>query len=450
MKPEVVYWRGSAESQLTLIRLLQVDGYKVLEYRTLEEVLNYISRKRPELILVDCSGGEREAAQRLMELQTTEVLYPSPVAIVGPNIESRCAELWKVYDRFLPIDLPFQTDQIVRALRQLIGDGSGDRTHVSAGRIPNYGGHILAVSHDLARFSDMQLIGEHPNAKEIKETLDLMTETSRWLGLHARRVALFGANLCQAVGFDAEQQHNLKIAGLLLNQALQHTGTELLRWDKFSDDNQEFAEQFALGVRDSAEFVDEEIGDQGVADTLRLVSELVQGEDVLGERSGEAKCLLTAELIDRACWSSGFWNPRSVNLVLRKIAENEDVDNDDEIAWAFGRALAESVSDVISITSLFQPSTAFQSADEQSLAMERDREDAVVEAVETFGKDELISIPLPNLAPGMRLARPVVSADGRVILKANVKLTKDVIFHVWRLAAIRPLAQRVDIVNPEA
>ena len=48
-------------------------------------------------------------------------------------------------------------------------------------------------------------------------------------------------------------------------------------------------------------------------------------------------------------------------------------------------------------------------------------------------------VPLPALAPGMRLSRALVAFDGREILASNIKLDEDLIWRIWQLAALRPL-----------
>ena len=56
-------------------------------------------------------------------------------------------------------------------------------------------------------------------------------------------------------------------------------------------------------------------------------------------------------------------------------------------------------------------------------------------------------VTLSALQPGMRLMRPVVSTDGTLLLPENVVLDDDIIWKLWRLAAIKPLYTPVCVVE---
>ena len=85
MSKTVYYWRGSAEVRQDLLRLLCGRGLEVVQKRTLEEILDDAPKEDPAVLLVDATGGEREASQRVLEIDTTpqlQMLHSKKVILV--------------------------------------------------------------------------------------------------------------------------------------------------------------------------------------------------------------------------------------------------------------------------------------------------------------------------------------------------------------------------------
>jgi len=57
----------------------------------------------------------------------------------------------------------------------------------------------------------------------------------------------------------------------------------------------------------------------------------------------------------------------------------------------------------------------------------------------------VVNIRLSELTPGMRLARPLATLDGKVILQADTLLDQETLFNLWQLCAVRALDARVSV-----
>jgi len=473
MKPEIFYWRGSVEVQKGLIRALETDGYAVVECRKLEEVLDRVERRRPALLIVDGSAGQTDAAQRIVELSSTEVLYPVPLVFISAGATKRAQTLKRQFEDFLPVDVPFSVEEVLRPLRGIVsaldtpdalaglkvagGDGeallapkTGEAFDLqTAARNRTYGGRVLASTAELVQFDDTRLLADLPRQEQIKNALSTLTASNRWLGLHARRVAAFGATLANCLGLDTERNQNVRTVGLFLNWGLRDSLSEVLRWDRYSDKDPAMATVVAAGFRESAQFVQAELGDERASQTIEMVANLLEGTASTENEAllEDAKCAMAIEFVDRVCWANGFWNPRGVNMVLRKFLAEHDIDHEDDILWGVARGLAESVSTLISVKSMFIPSQISEVGGTRhaSRMLNGDGDKSTLHVVEIVGDTGAVTIPLPNLMPGMRLAQPIVALDGKEVLQAGIELNREMIFRLWRLAAIRPVGSSAQV-----
>jgi hypothetical protein len=63
-------------------------------------------------------------------------------------------------------------------------------------------------------------------------------------------------------------------------------------------------------------------------------------------------------------------------------------------------------------------------------------------------KDE-VEVSVEDLAPGMKLTRPLRTRDGMELLEGNQRLDEDLIWRLWQLAGVRPV-ESATISRPAA
>ena len=74
-------------------------------------------------------------------------------------------------------------------------------------------------------------------------------------------------------------------------------------------------------------------------------------------------------------------------------------------------------------------------------------EKAKAEAKSLFDQTPVTSLHLPRLQPGMVLAEPILGINGRLVLRANVRLDQDLIWRLWELSAISTLTSPVKVTS---
>jgi hypothetical protein len=82
--------------------------------------------------------------------------------------------------------------------------------------------------------------------------------------------------------------------------------------------------------------------------------------------------------------------------------------------------------------------------EDSDLKAMRDAED---EATKLFATSSQKSIAIADLKPGMKLARPIVGVDGKLILRSNISLTEELIQNIWRITTIRQVRPKVSVLT---
>ena len=75
MQDLIYYWRGSADVRVDILTELASRSFEVMQFRTLDEVLQAAVRNEPKLLIVDGTAGDREASDRTVELSTARQIF---------------------------------------------------------------------------------------------------------------------------------------------------------------------------------------------------------------------------------------------------------------------------------------------------------------------------------------------------------------------------------------
>jgi len=188
-------------------------------------------------------------------------------------------------------------------------------------------------------------------------------------------------------------------------------------------------------VEQSAGRIRVELGDERAERTVRSIAGYLRGAAPKEDASvlEDAQCAMISEFVDRACWNFGYWNQHGAHRAIRGLRRGIPFNFDPRIAFPAVRVMGEAVCS-------FTTAQTFRAAFyKEQPDKEAERGQAEKEAEELFGFENQRSVSLGELKPGMLLARPIVTQDGRVVLKANLELTFDIIWRLWQLAALRPL-----------
>lgn len=212
--------------------------------------------------------------------------------------------------------------------------------------------------------------------------------------------------------------------------------------------NQALRSQIAEGFRRSTSLVADRLEDARGAATIRAAAALLEDQhlDESPEILEDARCVLLMEAIDRAVWSGGNWDSTAARRTLYGLRSSPPFGTGAKLRTAAGRMLVEGIgSQPIRDNPMFVKLVA-----EAAVERRKSVEAAIEESERLFKGAELVELRLVDLEPGMRVAKPVLSWDGKVVLPSNTVLDADLIWRLWETSALRPFRQPMSVVIPAA
>jgi hypothetical protein len=446
MSKEIYYLRGRGEEHEELISALRHHGFVPRVMRTIDEVLaRFLREPPPRAVFVDASISDAETAERVVELQSAEELFEIPTVFIGRQANERSRVLRQRYRLFIPVEFPFRIDALLQQFEQ-VGKAMLPKSELPRLREKpdpanlggSFGGSVFALAADHYVFDDSLLIPKNPTAQLMKETLDYLSSRNAWLGAHARRTAFVASAIGQRL--DEEDSPLVRISGLFLNWALAES-EKRLKFDLLEEGNHPQGRVLADAFRVSADSVMSVFKDQQAASTIHAVADIIYGHfgGTLRQRR-HAECVLASELSDRACWQSGRWNKAVVPRVIRQLRTSSMFEVKDA-AFAMGRVLGEAVHLFGTPVSLEPPKTA-----KERLELEEQVSLARSESAK-FRLQDTQRVRFLDLKPGMKLAEPLVTNDGRLILEVDTLLDFDILMRVLQLSAARSLPSDIRIAK---
>lgn len=478
---ELVYWKGSGAVHSDLVQAIKKVGYNLTVVNDIEDVASRPERNLPKLIVVDASAGEGEASQRIIEVTAVSQKFKDiPLVFISYHATKRAAVLKKAFVKLVPVDVPFSLEELLKQLLCIcplqgeissqdqtsstvckfqhtdVASQASEATQVAdnaiSGTVSNKphliscdeeslnqgnGGEVFALVERPSQVNDKVLLGEHPNLARIQSALNSMTAKHATAGAHARRVAVLASVISRKMGLLGDRQRSIKIAGLLLNWGLFEINPRLVSYDLLLSKDLAKHEIIANAFLDSARYVRDNIKDDFAADTIEIVSKLVLHSEVEHDDSLlGAQCALVTELTERATWSLNKWSSDGAYRALRKLSDAKIYSVPPKLTTQLSRSLSEasSLRVVTSTLHVAQDENEFKKVYE-----------AKQEAAETFKDKVKASIKVSSLQSGMKLAEPLVSVSGKLLLKANVSLTEEILESLWRTSVMTPVRPEITI-----
>lgn len=477
-RPELIYWRGSGEVRADLLHAIQVVGYELTAITDIDEVLKRELDALPGLVIVDASAGEAEASQRVIEMSAAGKLANIPIIFLSYQATKRSAVLKKTFVKFVPVDIPFKLQFLLEKLLELcpvpkefsqpespkedtpLVPTAKPSIEVPPTRIPvvpgkiviqnadpadirsGYGGEFFALADRFDLIDDKLIIpAAHPKRDIIARALAGITNQDEWIGLHSRRVSFIASAIGKELGFDDTRDMRIRTTGLLLNVAMRDKFRHFASHDILLSNEEKILDTMVDLFKESARFVRDNV-DHDTAEIIETVAGLLRYDEIADENLLlEAQCALVPELADRSTWSQEHWNSFGAHRALRRFVEGVPFKFTPEIVFAVSRIITEASAVRLLLNPLpTLPDETSGDDDAKRVA------DAQREAEQLFRIKEQMALQLADLKPGMRLTQPIISWDGKLILRANVSLNDDIIRKLWRLAALRPVRPPVAVL----
>ena len=474
-QPELIYWKGSGDVRSDLLQAIRVVGYRLNVVSDIDEVLKRPPQNLPGLVVVDASAGEAEASQRVIEMSAANILGGVPIIFLSYQATRRSAVLKKTFKTFLPIDIPFRLQTLLEKLIEVcpvnqdenqleaISIVTGEpikpsptvvipalaKVFIREGDPSNlkltYGGEFFALAKDLSKVDDSLIIPAHPKKDELIKALNTMTSASELAGLRARRVAFLSSAIANSLGLSAEVDRNIRVAGMFLNWGLRDALPRYLRHDFLLLNDEKVTLIVGSAFANSAKYVREILSDVDAAAIIDEVSKIIllQPTDADANLLVCAHCALAPELTDRSSWNNEFWDMHGVYRTLRKLEDGAIFSISPQVASSLSRLLSEASATRLQLDAIPPLPEAGLEEDYDLKAMH----EAQREAETLFSQSTKKDVALTDLKPGMRLARPIIGVDGKLILRSNISLTEELIQNIWRLTTIRPVRPQVSVLT---
>jgi hypothetical protein len=435
----ILYWRGMAEVRHDLINCLSEKQFAIQQCRSLDEVLTITEETPPLAIIVDASAGEREASDRCIDLSTAAPLFKMQLMFISVQATKRTKLLQNNYRMFHPVDVPYRLDKIMARIEQIArGDFDLEKIEAEARLLEarrrfmsenadpaqlsrTLGGKYFSVANTPEDFDDNLLIPAHPSSEVLQGMLRTMNHKNPWLGCHSRRVAYLSSALANSMALGSSRDAMIRLGALMLNWGLRDQDSAVIHHDMFRDYNEDKIRELSSYYRDSSVAAEQKLKDPEVARTILAASELLLSKVPDSKELHEnAYCILASELIDRSCWSTGFWNPFGAHSAIKRLREKQICFTNEKINRTLIRVLGEAGSWRVTVHNFF----GF------------DGSGAVTK--KSKGPNSR-AVSLHELHPGMKLAEPLAAQDGKLILSADTELDEQTLYDLWALAAIRAL-----------
>jgi hypothetical protein len=446
------YVRGSGDVRSDLIEDLRKVGYTLEVTNSVDVVVSEIKKKKSvTFIIIDASAGEAEASNRIVELSASDSLFETPLILISYQAGKRSPTLKKKFKTFIPVDIPFKVSSIIEQLIKLAppagitskGSEAETKSKEKKKGAKTSGGEHFAYADEITDFDDSLLIPEHPTREKIINALQVMSKRNDRLPVHARRVTFITSSVSNSLQLSREQDFDLRRAALILNYGSPNSPTSAHTQDLFHSSvaGQTIPQETLEHFRKSADFARDTLNDKTVEKIILTVVALLSGEDLRSYATTilPAQCILATELCNRATWGHGTWDPHGAYRAVRKMKDGVPVIFDPSVIEALSKILSEAAVSRHSLLN-FYPTIEEGGDNDQNI------KDASEESEMLFGDLEQIIVEIPDLRPGMRLAKPIIANDGKLILRSNIQFTTDIIWRLWQLATVRPLRPPISVL----
>ena len=252
-----------------------------------------------------------------------------------------------------------------------------------------------------------------------------------WTAGHLCRMAFICSKITEASKVTAEDLELLRATVFLFASGFQPKDMTLLRDNYYDSQSDSMRKDLCSKIKDSAYKVAVDHNNSAVADVI------VQLAQVIGNEAAEmpvrakkvASLIMVADIVDRTCFRTGYWDPRAAYQLMRKFKAGYMREVDSSVWGCTVKFLSEAISSKTTVCVLPKEMRTNHALIEEAMKVRKSQ---------SAGEDE-VQVSIADLTPGMKLARPLISFDGKKILSDEIILDQDLVWRIWQLSAVRPL-----------
>jgi hypothetical protein len=273
-------------------------------------------------------------------------------------------------------------------------------------------------------------IGEGGYLTHEFNTLDVYKEISsvpKFIQIKLHRVAYLSHQIIKNLVIDNSIIDDAKEAAILFNWSLVNEQKVYFKKDYLSLKSKVFRKELCSKIKDSAMNCALKLSKVQVAEIISLIGKYIGQEEAISDKplSLAASAIAAVDMIDRACWQSNHFNPRAAYKIMLMAKTGELADIHPAVICSLIKVLSEALATNIKL--ILVPKNL------------RSNEALLKAASELVANDGETKVEINQLAPGMKLSRPLIAFDGKEILEQDMILDQDLIWRIWQLSMVRAL-----------
>ena len=483
----ILILQKSKSLPLKLRETLRLQGYASTTVFDVETALTSLKGTPYSILLVDCGESHQAASQTIKRLVDTPDICDYPMVVIAPSPDA----FQEAFDRYFmfvnPVETPCGIVRIMEVIRETeaafpeylkrLAKVAPDKlaeicpsqallqippqqadiplihpAYAAARSMPDL---LFSVLQGLPlqnitmnghlygrQLGEEELIetGSFPEDEELRSSARAVCrELAKKDRLHLYRTAFILGQSAEALKFPKDLRDQCAGAAFLFAQAFSPDRTNLLRVNYIAPYNAQLRQEIASVIRESSQNADQ-LGFAEIGEIIGKLALLIDHAEHLADdnQSVAASGIMAADLMDRICYHGGHWNPTASYLFLTKTKDGTLNEIHPKILSCLIKFLIESI-------------TAKRPAFLVPKHIRRDQalKAAAASARKIRPRRGEKSVEISALAPGMKLARPLLGYDGSVLLSSDLVLDSDLIWRLWQLASIKIINTPVIIENTD-
>jgi len=302
--------------------------------------------------------------------------------------------------------------------------------HASNRKKKHFNGDIYVQVRDPSSFLEKDYLPERAAYRKAIEKLE--EECSQWERSHFHRTAYATYNILQSVNIEHSFVDTARAASILYFFPTGISTEKITRTPYIRGTQSTIKKTILKSFRANAASFNEQGDLRDLAPIIEKIATIFDTERSIPNPSSSneknlnkiASTIILTDLVDRECWHDHYWDSTPTYAIVRWIESSEGKNLDSDVVWAFMRFLVETL----------------EATPPQYVITKEKRKELLkstpAKQNNAHGENRL---KISQLTPGMRLAKPLLTYDGKQVLDNDIHLDHNLIWRIWRLASLYPL-----------
>jgi hypothetical protein len=260
----------------------------------------------------------------------------------------------------------------------------------------------------------------------------LEEECTNWERSHFHRTAFATYNILQSLNIERSFVDTARAASMLYFFPTGISSEKLTRSRYIRGTQSIIKKTMIKSFRANAASFNEQNDLREIAPIIEKIANIFDIERSISNPSSSneqnvskiASAIILTDLVARECWHDSYWDSTPTYAIVRWIESSEGKNLDNDVIWEFMRFLVETLEAT-------PPEHVVTKEKRKNL-----QQTAPAKGNQTNSESKL---KISQLAPGMRLAKPLLTFDGKRVLDHDIYLDNNLIWRIWRLSSMYPL-----------